>query len=71
MAPNIRLWKREAEPEPVDEEPGPAEIATTLATKIFNHKHHKLTTTEAADIGELNFQYGKWKIGEQDEEENT
>jgi hypothetical protein len=41
MAPNIKIWKREAEAAAAE----PAEEivpATTLATQIFGHKHHKL-----------------------------
>ncbi|XP_052867473.1 synaptotagmin 1 isoform X3 [Anopheles cruzii] len=46
MAPNIRLWKREAEADPDAEKL--AEAATTLATKIFGHKQkHHTTTTES------------------------
>jgi hypothetical protein len=41
MAPNIKIWKREAEAGAAQaaEEIVPA---TTLATNIFGHKHHKL-----------------------------
>ena len=54
MAPNIRLWKREAEPEPGEEEPRLAEAVSTLATRIFNHKHkHQSTTTEISELGEF------------------
>ncbi|XP_058060567.1 synaptotagmin 1 isoform X3 [Anopheles bellator] len=46
MAPNIRLWKREAEADP--DAAKLAEAATTLATKIFGHKQkHHTTTTES------------------------
>ncbi|XP_058454233.1 synaptotagmin 1 isoform X2 [Malaya genurostris] len=41
MAPGI--WKREAEPD--TDAADLAEAATTLATKIFGHKHHHRTTT--------------------------
>lgn len=45
MAPGIKIWKREAEP---DSDAGKlSEAATTLATKIFGHKHHHRTTTES------------------------
>ncbi|XP_052898488.1 synaptotagmin 1 [Anopheles moucheti] len=46
MAPNARLWKREAE---VDSDAAKlADVASTLATKIFGHKQkHHTTTTES------------------------
>lgn len=39
MAPGIKIWKREAEPEADEKLP---EIASTLGTKIFGHKHPHL-----------------------------
>uniref|UniRef100_A0A182K1L2 C2 domain-containing protein n=1 Tax=Anopheles christyi TaxID=43041 RepID=A0A182K1L2_9DIPT len=46
MAPNARLWKRDAE---VDSETAKlADVGSTLATKIFGHKQkHHTTTTES------------------------
>ncbi|XP_050077734.1 synaptotagmin 1 isoform X3 [Anopheles maculipalpis] len=46
MAPNARLWKRDAE---VDSDAAKlADVASTLATKIFGHKQkHHTTTTES------------------------
>uniref|UniRef100_A0A182Q2Z4 C2 domain-containing protein n=1 Tax=Anopheles farauti TaxID=69004 RepID=A0A182Q2Z4_9DIPT len=46
MAPNTRLWKRDAE---VDTDaPKLADVGSTLATKIFGHKQkHHTTTTES------------------------
>ncbi|XP_055682996.1 synaptotagmin 1 isoform X1 [Lutzomyia longipalpis] len=47
MAPKAQLWKREAAAEEVADV---AAEATTLATHIFGHKHHKSTTTTEADL---------------------
>ncbi|XP_035779344.1 synaptotagmin 1 isoform X3 [Anopheles aquasalis] len=46
MAPNSRLWKREAEAD--SDAAKLADVASTLATKIFGHKQkHHTTTTES------------------------
>ncbi|XP_035916429.1 synaptotagmin 1 isoform X4 [Anopheles stephensi] len=46
MAPNARLWKRDAEVE--SDAAKLADVASTLATKIFGHKQkHHTTTTES------------------------
>uniref|UniRef100_A0A1Q3FRN3 Putative synaptic vesicle protein rabphilin-3a n=2 Tax=Culex tarsalis TaxID=7177 RepID=A0A1Q3FRN3_CULTA len=47
MAPGIKIWKREAEAE--TDAAKLSEAATTLATKIFGHKHHR-TTTESTEL---------------------
>lgn len=47
MAPGIKIWKREAEP---DADVKLAEAATTLGTKIFGHKHPHLRTTTESDL---------------------
>lgn len=51
MAPNSKLFKREADEEEADELLG----TTTLATKIFGkkHKHHHATTESDLDLGEF------------------
>lgn len=54
MAPGIKIWKREAEPE--SDAAKLSEAATTLATKIFGHKHHR-TTTESELETEENDEY--------------
>lgn len=50
MAPNTRLWKREAEAD--TDATKLAEAASTLATKIFGHKqkHHTTTTESEIDL---------------------
>ncbi|XP_040169097.1 synaptotagmin 1 isoform X3 [Anopheles arabiensis] len=52
MAPNSRLWKREAEVE--SDAAKLADVASTLATKIFGHKqkHHTTTTESELDAEE-------------------
>lgn len=52
MAPNTRLWKREAEAD--TDATKLAEAASTLATKIFGHKqkHHTTTTESEIDLEE-------------------
>lgn len=52
MAPNTRLWKREAETD--TDATKLAEAASTLATKIFGHKqkHHTTTTESEIDLEE-------------------
>lgn len=47
MAPGLKIWKREAEAE--TDAAKLSEAATTLATKIFGHKHHR-TTTESTEL---------------------
>lgn len=47
MAPGLKIWKREAETE--TDAAKLSEAATTLATKIFGHKHHR-TTTESTEL---------------------
>lgn len=48
MAPNARLWKRDAE---VDSDAAKlADVASTLATKIFGHKQKHHTTTTESDL---------------------
>lgn len=47
MAPGIKIWKREAEAE--TDAAKLSDAATTLATKIFGHKHHR-TTTESTEL---------------------
>lgn len=47
MAPGLKIWKREAEAE--TDAARLSEAATTLATKIFGHKHHR-TTTESTEL---------------------
>lgn len=54
MAPGIKIWKREAEPD--SDAAKLSEAATTLATKIFGHKHHR-TTTESELETEENDEY--------------
>lgn len=54
MAPCIKIWKREAEPD--SDAAKLSEAATTLATKIFGHKHHR-TTTESELETEENDEY--------------
>lgn len=54
MAPGIKIWKREAEPEA---EETLSEAATTLGTKIFGHKHPHLRTTTESE-----FETGKLEI---------
>lgn len=54
MAPGIKMWKREAEPD--SDAAKLSEAATTLATKIFGHKHHR-TTTESELETEENDEY--------------
>lgn len=54
MAPGIKIWKREAEAE--SDAAKLSEAATTLATKIFGHKHHR-TTTESELETEENDEY--------------
>lgn len=53
MAPNSRLWKREAEVE--SDAAKLADVASTLATKIFGHKqkHHTTTTESELDAGKF------------------
>uniref|UniRef100_A0A182W9P2 C2 domain-containing protein n=1 Tax=Anopheles minimus TaxID=112268 RepID=A0A182W9P2_9DIPT len=53
MAPNARLWKREAEED--TDAAKLADVASTLATKIFGHKqkHHTTTTESDLDVGEM------------------
>ncbi|XP_058120064.1 synaptotagmin 1 isoform X2 [Anopheles coustani] len=52
MAPNTRLWKRDAEAD--SDATKLAEAASTLATKIFGHKqkHHTTTTESEIDLEE-------------------
>lgn len=54
MAPGIKIWKREADPD--SDAAKLSEAATTLATKIFGHKHHR-TTTESELETEENDEY--------------
>lgn len=54
MAPGNKIWKREAEPE--SDAAKLSEAASTLATKIFGHKHHR-TTTESELETEENDEY--------------
>lgn len=54
MAPGNKIWKREAEPD--SDAAKLSEAASTLATKIFGHKHHR-TTTESELETEENDEY--------------
>lgn len=56
MAPGLKIWKREAEAE--TDAAKLSEAATTLATKIFGHKHHR-TTTESTELETGKFNVGK------------
>lgn len=53
MAPNIRLWKRQAEPVGVTEDDTEAPTTTALPLDHFKQHHHKLhtpSTTESLGI---------------------
>lgn len=53
MAPNIRLWKRQAEPIGVTEDDTEAQTTTGFPLDHFkqhHHKHHISTTTDSSGI---------------------